>query len=100
MADKHETVKTILLILSEKILKKNPMLKIETRGSADNIGSPEYNQILSEKRARAVKKYLVEKGIEAERISAAGHGSTQNAASNKTAAGRALNRRIDFHLMN
>ena len=68
----------------------DPEVKIQT----------EYNQILSEKRARAVKKYLVEKGIEAERISAVGYGSPQNTASNKTAAGRALNRRIDFHLMN
>lgn len=81
-------------------LNKNPMLKIEIKGSADSIGASEYNQILSEKRARAVKKYLVEKGIEPARLSAVGYGSTRNAASNETAAGRALNRRIDFDLMN
>jgi len=78
------------------VLKKNPMLTIEIQGSADNIGASEHNQILSEKRTRAAKKYLVEKGIEPERLSAVGYGSTRQAASNKTAAGRALNRRIDF----
>ena len=82
------------------VLNKNPMLKIKIKGSADSIGAPEYNQILSEKRARAVKKYLVQKGIEPARLSAVGYGSTRNTASNETAAGRALNRRIDFDLMN
>ncbi len=78
------------------VLKKNPMLKIEIQGSADNIGASEYNQILSEKRTRAVKKYLVEKGIDPERLSAVGYGSTRQVASNETEGGRALNRRIDF----
>ena len=82
------------------VLKKNPMLKIEIQGSADSIGTSEYNQILSENRARAIKKYLVEKGIEPARLSAVGYGSARGTASNKTAAGRALNRRIDFHLIN
>ena len=81
------------------VLKKNPMLKIEIQGSADSIGASEYNQILSENRARAIKKYLVEKGIEPARLSAVGYGSARSTASNKTAAGRALNRRIDFHLI-
>lgn len=81
------------------VLKKNPMLKIKIQGSADNIGAAEYNQILSEKRAQAVKKYLVEKGIEPERLKTVGYGSTRKAASNKTAAGRALNRRTDFLVM-
>ncbi|CAB1063588.1 hypothetical protein D1BOALGB6SA_8371 [Olavius sp. associated proteobacterium Delta 1] len=82
------------------VLKKNPKLKIEIQGSTDNIGASEYNQILSEQRARAIRKYLVEKGIQPERLSAVGYGSTRQAATNKTAAGRALNRRIDFHLTN
>lgn len=78
------------------VLKKNPKLKIEVQGSADNIGPSAYNKILSENRAWAVKNYLVDKKIEPERLSAVGYGSTRNAASNDTAAGRALNRRIDF----
>lgn len=78
------------------VLNKNPALKIEVQGSADNIGSSEYNQMLSQKRARAVKKYLVDKGIEPARIIAVGYGLTRQAASNATAHGRALNRRTDF----
>ena len=81
------------------VLQKNPALKIEIQGSADNIGTLEYNKQLSERRALAVKKYLVEKGIEPQRLSAVGYGSTQKAASNDTAAGRALNRRIDFLIL-
>jgi outer membrane protein OmpA-like peptidoglycan-associated protein len=78
------------------VLQKNPTLKIEIQGSTDSIGSAEYNKLLSEKRAQTVKKYLIGKGIEPERLSAVGNGSTQKAASNETAAERALNRRIDF----
>ncbi len=78
------------------VLDKTPLLKIKIQGSTDNIGSAEYNRQLSDQRAQAVKKYLVEKGIEAERITAEGLGFTRQAASNDTAAGRALNRRIDF----
>jgi OOP family OmpA-OmpF porin len=78
------------------VLQKNPTLKIEIQGSADSIGPAEYNKLLSEKRAQTVKKYLIGKGIEPERLSAVGKGATQKAASNETTAGRALNRRIDF----
>jgi outer membrane protein OmpA-like peptidoglycan-associated protein len=78
------------------VLKTNPALKVQIQGNTDNIGSEAYNQILSENRARAIKNYLVQKGIEPERISPVGYGSTRQAASNKTAAGRALNRRTEF----
>lgn len=78
------------------VLKTNPTLKIQVQGNTDNIGSETYNQTLSENRARAIKSYLVQKGIEPERISPVGYGSTRQAASNKTAAGRALNRRTEF----
>jgi OOP family OmpA-OmpF porin len=52
--------------------------------------------MLSEKRALAVNEYIVNKGIESDRIKAVGFGATQNVASNENDAGRALNRRIDF----
>ena len=82
------------------VLKKNPTLKIEVQGSTDNIGPSAYNKTLSEKRAMAVKNYLIGKKIEPERLRAVGYGSTSKAASNDTAAGRALNRRIDFVIVN
>jgi hypothetical protein len=78
------------------VLKKNPGIKIEIQGHTDNTGPESYNQMLSEKRALAVKEYIVNKGIESDRIKAVGFGATQNVASNETDAGRALNRRIDF----
>jgi OOP family OmpA-OmpF porin len=78
------------------VLKKNPDLKIEIQGNTDNVGPESYNQMLSEKRALAVKEYMVNKGIESERLKAVGFGATQNVASNENNTGRALNRRIDF----
>jgi OOP family OmpA-OmpF porin len=78
------------------VLEKNPGVKIEIRGNTDNTGPESYNQMLSEKRALAIKAYMVNKGIESERLTAVGFGATQNVASNENDAGRALNRRIDF----
>ena len=78
------------------VIKKNPGIKIEIQGHTDNTGPESYNQMLSEKRALAVKEYIVNKGIESERLKAVGFGATQNVASNESDAGRALNRRIDF----
>ncbi len=78
------------------VLKENPALKIEIQGNTDNIGPESYNQMLSEKRAMAVKAHIVGQGIESQRLTAVGFGSTQSVASNETEPGRALNRRIDF----
>jgi OOP family OmpA-OmpF porin len=78
------------------VLQKNPSTKIEIRGGTDNIGPEAYNRILSQRRAQHAKNYLIGKGIEAERILAVGYGTAGNKASNANSAGRALNRRIDF----
>ena len=78
------------------VLKKNPGLTVEIQGNTDNVGPENYNQMLSEKRAMAVKDYMVGNGIESERLKAVGFGSTRNVASNENETGRALNRRIDF----
>ena len=82
------------------VLERNPGVKIEIQGNTDNTGPESYNRMLSEKRALAVKEYIVHKGIEPERLKAVGFGATQNIASNEKAAGRALNRRIDFVPLN
>ena len=78
------------------VLERNPGVKIEIQGNTDNTGPESYNRMLSEKRALAVKEYIVNKGIESERLKAVGFGATQNVASNENEAGRALNRRIEF----
>jgi outer membrane protein OmpA-like peptidoglycan-associated protein len=80
-------------------LNRNPDTKIEIQGHTDNVGTAEYNQLLSEKRARTVKNYLVQKGVEKDRLVPVGFGYTINQASNRTEAGRALNRRVEMSIM-
>ena len=65
-------------------------------GHTDAIGSDAYNQRLSERRAAAVKDYLVSKGIPASKITTIGKGKSQPVATNKTAEGRQKNRRVDI----
>jgi len=70
--------------------------QITLSGHADAIGSDKYNMKLSEKRANIVKEYLVKKGLNAEKITVEFFGESKPAASNKTAKGRALNRRTEI----
>jgi len=65
-------------------------------GHTDSIGTAKYNQRLSERRANAIKEYLVSKGIPASKITTIGKGETQPFATNKTAEGRQKNRRVDI----
>ena len=65
-------------------------------GHTDSVGSDAYNQRLSERRAAAVKDYLVSKGIAASKITTIGKGESQPVATNKTAEGRQKNRRVDI----
>ncbi len=83
-----------------EILKQHPSYKIDVDGFTDNTGNADKNQILSEKRADAVKAYLTGNGIDSNRISATGHGQDNPVADNKTAAGRAKNRRVEMKLRN
>jgi OOP family OmpA-OmpF porin len=65
-------------------------------GHTDSVGTPQYNQRLSERRAAAVKDYLASKGIPASKITTIGKGESQPVATNKTAEGRQKNRRVDI----
>ena len=65
-------------------------------GHTDNVGTDAYNQKLSERRAAAVKEYLVSKGIPASKVTTLGKGESQPVATNKTAEGRQKNRRVDI----
>lgn len=78
------------------ILTEHPDIKISIEGHTDNTGKEAANQKLSEKRAESVKAYLVSKGISADRLLSAGFGQTSPIADNKTAKGRAENRRVEF----
>lgn len=83
-----------------QILKDNPTYKIDIDGYTDNTGKADKNQTLSENRANAVKDYLVKNGIDESKITATGHGQNDPVADNKTASGRAKNRRVEMKLRN
>lgn len=80
------------------ILKEYTDYNMEIHGHTDNIGSAESNMILSKERASAVKTYFVSKGIDVERLESEGYGDTQPKSDNKTAAGRADNRRVELNM--
>ena len=82
------------------ILVKNPNIEIMLNGYSDSVGSASYNEMISEIRANAVKSYLIGKGIAPIRMTAFGHGSQKIIASNKSAAGRQLNRRVEIEIIN
>ncbi len=81
-----------------KLLNENPSLKVEIEGHTDNVGSEQYNNNLSQKRADAVKNYLVEKGIAESRLKSRGYGFTKPIADNSTEEGRAKNRRTQIRI--
>lgn len=75
---------------------KYPKLKVDVSGHTDWVGTDAYNQALSERRANAVKGYLVRKGVEEKRISTFSYGESKPAATNDTEEGRAINRRSEI----
>ena len=81
------------------MLKDHPSLRIQIRGHTDSTGSAKVNEKLSLARAQSVKNYLVGKAVSGERITVEGVGPAEPIASNKTRAGRAKNRRIEFKLV-
>ena len=81
------------------ILKEYPTAKFSLEGHTDSDGKDAMNQKLSEDRAAAVKNYLIEQGIEASRLSSKGFGESMPVDSNKTAKGKANNRRVEVKLV-
>jgi len=75
-------------------------VKVEVRGHTDNVGNERSNMILSKERAQSVKDYLVNRGIDGNRISVKGMGESEPVSSNRTAKGREKNRRIEFIRVN
>jgi len=78
------------------VLKENPSYNLDINGHTDNKGIAAKNLALSQRRADAVKKYLTNKGIDAARLTSKGFGDTVPVADNKTPAGQAKNRRVEF----
>lgn len=100
VADKHfdfdkATLKGDLSVLKKvaERLKQDPNLTVLVVGHTDSKGTAKYNQVLGQKRANAVKNWLVKQGVKKQVITAISKGESQPVASNKTKAGRAENRR-------
>jgi outer membrane protein OmpA-like peptidoglycan-associated protein len=79
---------------------KNNGKSIEIQGHTDNTSSAEYNQVLSENRAKSVRQFLLDKNCAADKISTKGYGESKPAASNATEEGRSKNRRVVFRFLN
>ena len=78
------------------ILRENEKIKIEIQGHTDSVGNDTFNLGLSQKRAESVRDYLLQQGIDGERLKAKGYGESKPIDSNDTAAGRKKNRRVSF----
>jgi OOP family OmpA-OmpF porin len=81
-------------------LASQPELSVEVQGYTDSTGAAAYNLHLSQRRAAAVRSYLVSKGVSATALTAKGYGKANPIAGNDTAEGRALNRRVAFEVVN
>ncbi len=77
------------------VMQQYPDLNVTIEGHTDNVGKDAYNKKLSQRRADAVKAYLVKKGIDANRLTAIGYGEERPIADNATKAGKAENRRVE-----
>ena len=81
------------------ILKEHPETKVEVEGHTDSKGTISYNRALSKRRARAVRLYLISKGISRERLMVRAHGASRPVASNETEEGRAKNSRVELNVL-
>jgi len=98
-----ETGKTRILEQSYMVLdsvalfmQDRPDMRIRIEGHTDSIFEEEYNMILSRGRAKAVRAYLIEHGVDARRLEAKGFGESRPIATNETEEGRSKNRRVEF----
>lgn len=96
--DLLETSKVALDHVAEA-LQKHPAMQVEIGGHTDNVGDDASNMRLSEQRAKAVRDYLVSRGVKADRLAYRGYGETLPVATNDTDLGRAKNRRTTFKVV-
>jgi outer membrane protein OmpA-like peptidoglycan-associated protein len=80
-------------------LQQAPQLRVRIEGHTDSRGSAQYNRKLSEGRAQAVRRYLIERGIASDRLVAVGYGEERPIEDNQTRDGREANRRVEFHII-
>ena len=83
-----------MLEIAKTVFEKDTMSNFVVVGHTDSTGSNDYNQTLSEKRANAIKDWLIQNGVTASRLESKGYGETRPKYDNYTAEGRELNRRV------
>ena len=88
-----------VLQIAVQALRDNPDVRVEIGGHTDNQGGRSYNRDLSQRRAEAVRDYLVAHGIDTGRMTVRGYGFSRPVASNDTPEGQAQNRRIEFNVI-
>jgi outer membrane protein OmpA-like peptidoglycan-associated protein len=93
--DLRSPTREMLAKLSGIVL-AHPGLRLEVEGHTDSVGSDEFNQTLSEKRADTVREYLIKQGLDGSAVTAKGFGKTMPVADNTSAAGRQKNRRVEL----
>ena len=87
-----------LLTEVAKVLKDRPKIHVRIEGHTDSRGRDRYNQRLSQRRADSVRRFMMQKGIDSGRMVSIGYGETRPIGSNRTRAGRAMNRRVEFFI--
>jgi outer membrane protein OmpA-like peptidoglycan-associated protein len=98
-ADIAASSNTLLSEIADVILRNPDIGRVEVQGHTDNSGNEEANRDLSQRRANAVRDWLVKAGVPADRLTAVGHGSSRPLAPNITAANRARNRRVELVIL-
>lgn len=98
--DKARILPQSYTILNEIVstIKRSAVNRVTIEGHTDSTGSDVYNERLSQRRAESVRQYLISKGVSASKLSSVGRGESTPVATNETREGRALNRRVEFHL--
>ena len=99
-SDEIEAASLTQIKKTANVLKKYPNAHVRVAGHTDSLGHPDYNVDLSERRAQAVAKQLVNNGVAAENVSFIGYGAAHPVATNKTKEGRAANRRVELEVTN
>jgi len=97
-ADLYPDAKLEIDKLADKMT-NDPNMKIEIAGHTDNVGDEMLNMQVSQRRANAIKMYLIQKGISTKRLTAKGYGETTPVADNTTEEGRTRNRRIEIRTL-
>lgn len=87
-----------MLNAANRILAENPNVRVTVEGHTDSLGTDAYNEALSIRRAEAVFQYLVDGGVDANRVQVVGYGESRPVADNTTPSGRAENRRVELRV--